>query len=270
MPAGYNPLEYTGESSVKDVVVRLQDGTKTYVLTDTLLPRSDTSRYNSAIRSFVLRDLLPVQGKTYTISAVSPTLGTASASVTIPAKSWVDLSAGSLALLDNPGGYSPDATITAYGLIGGKAYVCRLFIDYDVLTGSDWVEGRLEIPMRYLDPQLKSLDYVVFPQLTVRPTVGQASIAFKSDVYKAALSSLAGGKFKGKKLIFKWAVFQLTQVEKNLFNYYSTVHAYSDAQSIRLDEPMYSNISGGYGLVGAYTLDSLVHLLPENFGYNNR
>ncbi len=38
----------------------------------------------------------------------------------------------------------------------------------------------------------------------------------------------------------------------------------------RLDEPLFSNVSGGFGIFGAYTLDSLVHLLPENFRYNNK
>ena len=68
----------------------------------------------------------------------------------------------------------------------------------------------------------------------------------------------------------KRAVFQLLQLDPNSYGYYFTTHAYNDPQSMRLDEPMYSNIVGGLGLVGAYTLDSLVHVLPEDFDYNKR
>jgi hypothetical protein len=48
-----------------------------------------------------------------------------------------------------------------------------------------------------------------------------------------------------------------------------TTHTYGDPHSIRLDEPVYSGVTGGVGVMGAYTLDSLVHILPENFAYDH-
>ena len=271
MAPDFNPLAHTGDNAVLGAVVTLQDGSVAYRFADTSFARSDTSRYKSAIRSYVLRGFLPVYGRTYQLSAASSPLGTASASVTIPTKSILDMGAGASAVLDNPSDYAPDASITCFALLSSitRGYLGHLYIYYDVLLDSEWQEGRVEIPLRFISPDLKSLEYAVYPQLASKPARNQASLIFTNELYRATLGSVANSRFMGKKLIFKWAVFQLAQLEKNLFNYYHTVHAYRDAHSIRLDEPMYSNIAGGYGLVGAYTLDSLVHLLPEDFSFNN-
>lgn len=50
---------------------------------------------------------------------------------------------------------------------------------------------------------------------------------------------------------------------EHLFHYYSSTHADQDPHSIRLDQPLVSTLSGALGMVGAYSLDSLVTLLPE-------
>ena len=60
------------------------------------------------------------------------------------------------------------------------------------------------------------------------------------------------------------------QVERNLYAYFRVAHAYNDPHSTRLDEPLFSNAVGGVGGIGAYTVDSLVHILPENFVENRR
>lgn len=49
------------------------------------------------------------------------------------------------------------------------------------------------------------------------------------------------------------------QAEQYLYSYSSAVRQYRDPRSVRLDEPMYSNINGGVGQFGMYAVDSLVH-----------
>jgi hypothetical protein len=77
-------------------------------------------------------------------------------------------------------------------------------------------------------------------------------------------------RYKSNKLIFNRVVFQVLQTDKNPFDYFNVGDAYRDAQSMRLVDPMFSNVAGGVGLVGANALDSLVHLLPEDFMYERR
>ncbi len=174
-------------------------------------------------------------------------------------------------IIDNPREADPSADIICILSVAttAKGFIGRFFVDYDVLIGNEWMEGRIQIPLAFIDPRAPDLRYVTYPELRPR-TADKMIITFQSAVFRASLQSLASGRFKANKLFFNRVVFQLLQTDKNLFNYYNTTHAFRDPQSIRLDEPLFSNISGGFGIVGAYTLDSLVHLLPENFSYNNK
>ena len=88
-------------------------------------------------------------------------------------------------------------------------------------------------------------------------------------MYSRTLTEVAYIKYGSTKIVFNRVVVQLLQVDRNLYGYYMTTHTYGDPHSIRLDEPVFSGVSGGVGVIGSYTLDSLVHILPENFSYDH-
>lgn len=271
MPVGYDPLSSTTENAIPGATVTIRDGSTTYSLRDTTLVRQDTSRYTSALHAFVLNPLTVQPGKTYVVTVQAPGFAAATATATMPGRGFPGTGLTTSLLLDNPGKYEDNADIICNAQLSStaKGYVGRLFVDYEVLIGADWVEGRSEIPLAFADSKVPDLTYVSYPELTTR-TADRVVVLFKNSVYRATLQSLASGRYKSHKLNFKWIVFQLLQADKNLFNYYNTTHAFRDEQSIRLDEPLFSNVSGGFGVVGAYSLDSLVHLLPEGFSFNNR
>lgn len=272
MPPDYDPIAYKLDEAVGGAVVTINDGRATFRLSDTALTRADTSRYPFPIRSYVLRPFTPVPGESYTVTATTPQHGFVTASVIVPARTVLGAGSLTLAVLDRPAEFDEKAAISFPVILSATTggYVGRLYVYYDVLKGTEWVEERAEIPMSFLSPSLEDLQYALYPRLTARPTRNLTSVAFDKKLYAKMLSYTADEKYKSQKLIFKWAVFQFTQVDKNLYNYHASVHANRDPHSIRLDEPSYSNVSGGYGVVGAYTLDSLVHVLPENFPYNNK
>ncbi|HTY35812.1 MAG TPA: hypothetical protein VMH23_01810, partial [Bacteroidota bacterium] len=89
-----------------------------------------------------------------------------------------------------------------------------------------------------------------------------------NSVYSRALIEIAYNKYGNTKIVFNRVVYQLLQADENVYAYYMTMHSYDDPHSTRLDEPFISSVQGGVGLVGAYTLDSLVHILPENFVFD--
>jgi hypothetical protein len=271
MPAGFDPLSSSADNAILGAIVTLRDGFTSYRLRDTVMNRQDTSRYKSALHAFVLSPFIAQPGKTYVVTVQASNYPAATATATIPGKTFPGTGLTTTLILDNPRGYEEDADIICNAALASstKGFTGRLFVDYEVLIGSEWIEGRSEIPLAFDDPEVPDLRYVTYPQLTSR-NADRMVITFKNSVYKAVLQSLASGRYKSNKLIFNRVVFQFLQADKNLFNYYSTTHAFRDVQSIRLDEPLFSNISGGFGVVGAYSLDSLVHLLPENFNYNNR
>ena len=271
MPAGYDPLSSTSDKAISSATVTIADGSVSYRLRDTLLARTDTSRYDFPIHAFVLNSFVPVAGKSYRVAVQADGFPSATATTAIPGKGFPGTAITAYLLLDNPGGYEDNADIIYNGLLSSvtKGYIGRLFVDYEVLIGNEWTEGRVEVPMAFDDPKIPNLDFVGYPQLMSR-TADRMIVSFKNGVYKAILNSVASGRYKSNKLVFDRVVFQFLQTDKNLFNYYNTTHAFRDAGSTRLDEPLFSNVSGGSGIVGAYTLDSLVHILPETFPYNNK
>jgi len=272
MPSDFDPTTYTSDNSILNATVTIKDGNLTYRLRDTTLPRADTSRFKFPLKTQVLQGFTPEGGKSYELTVQSLKFASVSASVTLPARCFPTLGLSSPAVLNNPGSHEINTAILCNAVLAGntKGYIGRLFVDYDVLKGNEWVEERAEVPLIFLLSDQSDLRVVTYPQMTPRPVTGRVTMVFTNRSYQATLNSIAFERYKTSKLIFNRVVFQFLQAEQNLYNYYNVAHAYRDPQSMRLDEPTYSNVAGGAGLVGAYTLDSLVQLLPENFSYNSR
>jgi hypothetical protein len=272
MPVDYDALAYTADVSVGGANVTLSSGATTYLLRDTTFPRSDTSRYTSQLHGYVLSSFKPEYGKSYEVRVQSIQYGSAVGAVLIPSKPFLSLDASSYTVLDYPTITPREANILFPVVCGGnaKAYIVRLFVDYDVLKDGEWIAERAEIPVRYKYSGLVDFNYVSYGTLTPTPVNGRTVGVYKNDLYNRKLVELAYQTYFNTKIIFNRVVFQYLQVDPHLYDYYIVTHAYNDPHSTRLDEPSYSNVMQGEGVVGAYTLDSLVHVLPEGFGFNKR
>jgi hypothetical protein len=193
----------------------------------------------------------------------------ASASVLIPGESSIALSEGIGQILDRPDKHEQDALMTFIVRMSGvsKGFVSRLYLYYDVLKGSRWVEERVEIPISSADSSSYSLDFPRYPQLTFTPSTSQAGLYYRNGYYRAILNKV-NSEYHTNRIVFKWATFVVLQADKNLFDYYAVTDPSLDPYSIRLDEPLVSGISGGLGMVSAYSLDSLGRLLPGDFWGN--
>jgi len=272
MPTDFDPMASTSDKSVLDAVVLLKRGNLTYRLRDTTFNRPDTSRYTFPLHSYVLNPFILDYGSSYEITVQAPEYNLVTATLAIPGRPSMILDINSTVILDKPGNSDSSATIVVPITLGTntKAFIARLYVDYEVLKDGAWTDERLEIPLSYLYTGGEDYNYPVYPSLTVTPAIGRASGVYRNKMYLIALSSLAWRKYANNKILFDKIVFRVIQYEPNLYKYYMTVHGYSDPHSTRLDDPSYSSIPGGEGVVGAYTVDSLVHLLPENFGFNKR
>jgi len=51
-------------------------------------------------------------------------------------------------------------------------------------------------------------------------------------------------------------------VEPALYNYYGIANGFRDPNTIRVDEPDFTNIAGGVGVFGGFVQDTLVVALP--------
>ena len=269
MPPGIDPSEFTENTFVSDALVSVTGPGSTIFLQDTLFPRPDTSRYTFPTQAYYASPFVPQYETTYEVIAQSPTLRTASGSTLIPGKGTLTMYSSTQGILRLPERFPTEALIELYVHSAGRArgYVCRMHVYYDVLKGGQWVEERSEIPISSLDGGY-TVNGARYPTLTRRPESGDLTIFFRNGFYRAVVDHVTYSKYPVGGLIYKWVVFTFLQVDQNLYEYYNVVHQYRDPLTVRLDEPTYSTVQGGVGLVGSYALDSLTYVLPGNF-YGN-
>jgi hypothetical protein len=268
MPVGFDPNTYDADNSVRDASVSLTGDGKFLTFRDTTVARPDTSRYNFPMRMYTLGNFVPQRGKSYNMLVSTPSLGVASASVSVPAKSTIVLDDASWIRLSDPITRKPEESIQFNVDLSpiAKGYA---YIYYDVLKNARWQEERFELP---LTPSPEDTSYSLgspeyFP-LTQSPQSNKAFVQFKVGYLQTIIKKLTKVQYSDTHLIYKWIVLVVLQADQNLFGYYKSLRTYQDPLSIRLDQPLYSKIDGGIGLVGAYTLDSLTFVLPENFNGN--
>jgi len=262
---GFDPFHNTTDRAVTGAQVVLSGPSGTYSFRDTLLPRPDTSRYNTPIAAYVT-SWRPEPGKTYTLAVRADGLGSSSATVTLPHRSSIRLFSDTLQL-DIPGG---DTLIVLGGTISPNAtgYAGQMLIEYTAISGSQTVEYRIEVPISVEDPDFQTAVYPTLQRVTEVPIgVPYLFVTFKKAAYAAVLRKVYEAP-KYTKLTFKRLIFRFLQAEQHFFDYYNVVRHPQDPLSIRLDEPDVTNLSNGFGVFGACTVDSLVHAFPDNFSYN--
>ena len=269
IPVDYNPLRHTSDNSVLDAVVTITGPNKIYRLRDTLVWHSDTSRYKFALRTYYANLFTPQRGSNYLVEVSSPTLGQASAAIIVPSQARIALSAETQRVLDTPHKYAlgTPIEIAIQFSKSSKGHIVRFFAWYDVLKGNEWVEEAVEIPISSYDPAPYMLANPVYPRMGAIPANSQLGIVYRNGYYKGAIN-IVNYRYRTTQIFFKWISVVVLQADENLYKYYVSTHAGEDPYSIRLDEPMVSTVNGGTGLVGAYTLDSLVYLLPYDFWGN--
>jgi hypothetical protein len=181
-------------------------------------------------------------------------IGSATATVTLPLQSGpLEWSPGTT-ILDYPD-RTQYAAFYGFGKMTDqtKAYTYQMTIEYDVLGPEGWRRESVELQT----------------VRTIYKSYSNASGYCSKSTYVATLNKIVT-KYGATKLIFRTLVFRLLQLEENWYKYYSTVRQFQDPFSIRLDEPDFTNLSRGYGLLGGATMDSLIHVYPDDFGFNIR
>ena len=269
-PPGFDPYAWTTDPSVTDAAVSLFKEDTAYSVRDTLLARTDTSRYQSPIMAFVAQPFPVEFGKPYSLSINSPTAGSLSANVTVPTKASMAIVNPNV--LDYPGGYVGNAspvlvriqlTISPFT----RGYLLRAFFEYDLFSGSQWTAHRQEVPMKFSSNEEGSIS-PIYPSLKRRETSETSggmensfSNSFVIDAFVVTASRLRS-QYGTANIRINRAIFVLNQVERNFYNYYNIANGFRDKNSIRLDEPGYTNIHGGEGVFGAFTVEGISHDLP--------
>jgi hypothetical protein len=244
-------------------------------LTDALVVVSDVSQgglpvdtcvYSDSLQAYVWTPTGFARGNRYRLTAVPVDLEPVVAEVAVPGRAL--LNPGSILSLREPSTFVSDFTISTRLAPEAAAYLLRLFVDYDVFEGGLWVAKRTEVPIRIISPPSGGAVQPVFPNLTKRVGDGEGGgpafqfMKFEHEAYVWTLNIIKSS-YLAQGLRFRQAVGHATQVEEHLYKYYNIANGFRDPFTIRTDEPDYTNVSGGYGVLGAAVSDSVSIALPE-------
>jgi hypothetical protein len=255
----YDPFANKADNAITGAQVVISSGKETHVFRDTLLPRSDTSRYKTPIHAYV-SNWRAQQGQVYDLRVNAGGKTSDGVAVGLPSKP-VKLELINAYILDDSSDSKAPGAVYFSAQVNqlAKGFACKMWIEYLVSTAAGWKSERIE---------------VMSDILTLIPVISRNqnnSVWFyrSKAAYEYTLHRVLDGH-PGQKITFKKVVFKLLQLEHNMYDYYNIVHGFQDPFTIRFDEPDYTNLSNGFGLFGAYSLDSLVHPYQDEFGYNRK
>jgi len=235
--------------------VILKAGNNSWTFRDTLIQNPDTTVRQPAIKAYYVNPFTPQRSQSYTLS-VTTQLGTTSASVTVPGPAVLDITEGS-GFFTNPSSYPlARITIRVRSVSEARGFLLRFFVEYEVLRDTSWITARAEIPVNYfpdINPDISAARYAF-----LEPVRETEFVRSYFGYYFNAVVQDVSNRNSPKPVRPTKAIFELRLIDEKFYNYYNFVHAFRDQASIRTDKPDYTNFSGGLGLFGACTVDSLV------------
>lgn len=255
-PAAFDPGENTLDHPVRNAQVTISGGGRTYQFRDTTIQRIDKSRYSTDISAYVTDPFVVERGRSYQLTVVTPSFTTVTSSLTVPGQAFISV-LNSFVLKD-PSKFQEDIFVDISTTPITRGYILRLLLDYEYVELGVRKLQRIEVPSVSQRSDGDPSGYV-YPRLTRRTSAslgdGHETASFSLAAYRSLIQQLIL-QYTAKNLIITKAVFILTQVESNLYNYYNIVNGFQDEFSIRTDQPDFSNIKGGLGVFGAMAIDS--------------
>ena len=269
--SNFNPLEVTNDPTLNGATISLaQVPGPTILFRDTVLARVDTSRYTDSLRVYVA-SLRPDYSTVYLLTVSAPGGLRATGALHLPAKAYLSYTGTSV--LRTPADFEK-GLISVYTTLSDLAggYVVRMLLQYTISDGLTTFEELREVPIEYRTEVAPdgtvslNLNKPVFPTLRRVQSIA-ITTQFGSFQYVNTLQDVQK-QYLGKSITFERAIFLVMQADPNFFKYYSVTNGFQDSVSIRLDQPLYSNISGGTGLFGGYMVDTLSFQYDALFPYN--
>ena len=249
-PAEHNPLENSADTYVGNASVTLSSDSTVTTLASAVIPRIDKSRYTDDIVGYIAHPYTVIPGKTYTLK-VSTEKGSIEASIVCPGKGEVH--AENPFVLKKPEQYSENLASRIRLSSSAQGYMVRIILEFETRLGNLVTRHQEEIPRAVSAEDGSSLRFD-YPIMTRRSVYPFEVVFFGLSAYKAFLADV---KSRYGDIKITGATYILTQVDRNLYTYYSLANGFQDAFSIRTDLPDFTNIPGGVGVFGAMVEDSV-------------
>jgi len=261
-PPGFDPFGHLTDNQVTGAQVTMSEDQTVIAFRDTQIVRNDTIRYLAPIDAYVAAPFRALKGKSYALEVQTLDGISTTAKIRLP-------DAGSIVVSNMSALVAPSAstlTTIAFAMYispFAKGFILKFNLRFESLEGGIWVARQREVPLAIvLTAEGKEERY--FPTLTRSPG-GETTYTLVSQQFKIhAYQTIIGEIYRdhGGSVRFTSAGFVLTQVEPALYNYYGIANGFRDPNTIRVDEPDFTNIAGGVGVFGGFVQDTLVVALP--------
>lgn len=257
-PPTLNPLDNTSSNQVSNAVVSLAFDTTAVALRDTVVPRDDPGRYTDSIKAFVASPLSIIRGKTYSLTVNSPFYGILTATTRVPGAGLMEIDIESRYSLTTPGLARSDIAIFVTPSQSTEGHAVRIFVEYELPVANPGVIVTQEIPLDITNYQNCTTFDSEYPIVRRRELVGGRELwRFRLEHYRRALIRILKSH-EGVVVDFKRVYVELVQTDEHLYKYYSLVNGFQDQFTIRVDQPNYTNVTGGLGLFGSFVSDTTV------------
>lgn len=148
----------------------------------------------------------------------------------------------------------------------GQLHFPELLLIYSVLReDSTTTTSAVAIPQQFLVEEGK--EWAITPQPTYEQYCG-----FEYAAIDTAFARLGRNEGAFLRLTVHSLQFSVITHDVHLARFYTSVHGSMDPYSIRIDEAVYSNISGGIGVFGTYAVSrsefEVDRAYAESFGYH--
>lgn len=258
---GYDPYQNEIDPAVLGADIRLWNGDEVYVFRDSIRQREDTSRYNTPVHFYYLKDFSPEPGEELEIKAQLNNGKTLTARTRVPLN--IEIVYGSDVIIPSQTDYS---AITWTSLESGLYYVSRLKMFYRKKEGERTFFIKKDIPLDYKDMNGESVPvYSVVSK--------KKACSLKNEYLAKALASISEGDQDKAAYTILGATLEILILDRNLSTYYTSTHINVDGISVNLDQADYTNVEGGLGIFASYLkMNVNILIAPDyvkSFGYTS-
>ncbi|MFH0735645.1 MAG: hypothetical protein V1773_14000 [bacterium] len=261
---GYDPSTSQINHNIKDAVVTIKVNNRSSILTPDSITTNDPNKPKQYIYS---ADMKINSYDSIMISAVLPSGRVLSSRTRVP--KYVNLTFSypfNHGLTTNLNQVIPVYSWTIYWTNPERLHLLfpKLQIQYYQKINGIEVFKTIEVPNKYITRNNKKEPYYI------TYTRGE-EVSYDFEAIDYAMTNLSAGDSAKSNYRIVNLLFQLNEFDAPLSNYYSSTNGYLDAYSVRSDESVYNNVSGGGGVFGSKFINNYIKDLDgpyvKSFGY---
>lgn len=230
----FNPNSNYNDPFIKGVQVYVKCNGVIYQMKDTAITRTDTSRYKGPFNVYSSKSFIPTGSDSVEVIAIPSDGITLRAKTKVPAKIRISVSQSTI--------FEKETELTFRWSANDPDvyYLPRLKIFYTIRNEFPNKLYFIEVPLSVDEEGKKT-----YPQLTK-----VSDLYYEPDVLDRTLLQLSENSEKENYKIVSMEL-EVKIFDEILSNYISATNIYYDELSVRLDEPTFTNVDGGSGIVGS-------------------